>query len=278
MDIYKHIELLILGVFLLFFTAELVGGRLKKSPRPLRDFVFMLFGMLSNLLLAGAVIGGVVGWVLATKFPESAGSLSNISFWLAFSIVFLVEELCHYWLHRAAHEWRWLWKIHRTHHSAQHLNISVVYRYNFFWVFLLPQTWMGAFAIYYGLTEAFLAAVFVTYVVNLGTHTSYRWDMWLRRKMPLLEPVWKVVERVVTLPDTHHAHHAYGKSAHTNGNYAVTIFLFDIIFGTAKIPNSIQANYGLPISPRLHWAEELLWPVLRRPLLSKSKNDVSIEK
>jgi sterol desaturase/sphingolipid hydroxylase (fatty acid hydroxylase superfamily) len=274
MDIFQNIEFLILAVFIFFLAAELVGGRLNRSPRALRDFVFMLFGMFSNLLLAGALIGSLVGWLLAAKFPESADSLSGVSFWMAFPVIFLVEEFLHYWLHRAAHEWRWLWKIHRTHHSAQHLNISVVYRYNFFWVFLLPQTWMGAFAVYYGFIEAFFTAVFITYVVNLGTHTSYRWDMWLREKIPALEPVWKVVERVITLPDTHHAHHAYGISAHSNGNYAVTIFLFDIVFGTAKILNAIQTNYGLPISSRLHWAEELLWPLIRKPLLPKSKNEV----
>ncbi|WP_372876771.1 sterol desaturase family protein [Spongiibacter marinus] len=269
MELMPHIELVILSIFLIAFLVELAGGRLKKSPRPLRDFVFMLFGMFSNLLLAGAVIGSLIGWLLAKQFPDSAGSLAGTAFWLAFPVIFFIEEFAHYWLHRAAHEWRWLWKIHRTHHSAEHLNISVVYRYNFFWVFMLPQTWMGAFAVYFGLGEAFLAAVFVTYLVNLGTHSSYRWDLWLRNKAPVLEPVWKVIERVVTLPDTHHAHHAYGKSAHPNGNYAVTVFLFDMLFGTAKIPNGRQTRYGLPISPRLHWAEELLWPVVRKPLLPK---------
>ncbi|WP_372862317.1 sterol desaturase family protein [Spongiibacter sp.] len=269
MELMPNLELIILSIFLFAFGCEWLGGRLTRSPRPLRDFAFMLFGLVSNLFVAGAVLGSAIGWLLAHYLPNNAGSLANTPFWLAFPAIFFIEEFAHYWLHRAAHEWRWLWKIHRTHHSAQQLNIAVVYRYNFFWVFMLPQTWMGAFAIYFGLSEAFLAAVFVTYIVNLGTHSSYRWDNWLRNKIPVLEPVWKVVERVVTLPDTHHAHHAYGKTAHPNGNYAVTVFLFDVLFGTAKIPNSAQRNYGLPISPRLHWAEELLWPIVRKPLLPK---------
>ena len=270
MDPMPNGTLFILGLFLFAFATELFGGRLKRSPRPWRDVLFMLFGFGSNVLLAGALIGSAIGWALAHWLPAHAGSLAGTAFWLAFPLIFVTEEFAHYCLHRAAHEWRWLWKVHRTHHSAQHLNVSVVYRYNFFWVFMLPQTWMGAIAVYYGLTAPFLAAVLTTYIVNLGTHSSYRWDLWLREKLPASEPVWKVLERIITLPDTHHAHHAYGsKNAHPNGNYAVTIFLFDVLFGTAKIPNSRQEKFGLPISPRLHWAEELLWPVVKKPLLPK---------
>jgi sterol desaturase/sphingolipid hydroxylase (fatty acid hydroxylase superfamily) len=91
----------------------------------------------------------------------------------------------------------------------------------------------------------------------------------LREKFPRTEPLWRVLERYITLPDTHHAHHAYGKGAHPNGNYAVTLFVFDRWFGTAKIPNQRQRQFGLPISKRLHWAEELLWPLVRKPLLPK---------
>jgi sterol desaturase/sphingolipid hydroxylase (fatty acid hydroxylase superfamily) len=63
---------------------------------------------------------------------DMAGSLSHIAFWKVFLFIFFTEELLHYWIHRYAHEWRWLWKIHRTHHSAQQLNVGVVYRYNIF--------------------------------------------------------------------------------------------------------------------------------------------------
>ena len=102
-----------------------------------------------------------------------------------------------------------------------------------------------------------------------------------RKKMPWSEPLWWLVERVITILHTHHshhAHHAYGKAAHPNGNYAVTLFIYDIIFGTAKIPNRKQENYGLPISPRLHWAEELMWPLIKKPLLPKTASTTASQK
>ena len=70
------------------------------------------------------------------------------------------------------------------------------------------------------------------------------------------------VEKLVTLPDTHHAHHGMGRRAHMRGNYAVTLFLFDTLLGTARIPRARQERFGLP--GRFDWREEMLWPVIRR--------------
>lgn len=261
--------LIIFSSFLFVYTLEFVTGRIPASPRPGRDALFTLVGLLSQGVLAGAVVGTLAGFTARHFLPGGAGALSGVSFLAAFLLIFFLQEFMHYWLHRYAHEWRWLWKVHRTHHSAQQLNAGVLYRYNVFWVLMLPQTWVGAFATYYGQHDAYVLAVMLTYFNNLLTHTNYRWDLWLREKTPWAAPLWRVIERTITLPDAHHAHHAYGKTAHPNGNYAVTLFLFDRMFGTAKIPNSRQDMYGLPISSRLHWAEELFWPVIRRPLLPK---------
>lgn len=271
MDIQQQLGLIVFGVFAIGISVEWLGGRLRCSPRPGRDLLFCAFGILSQGIVSGAILGTLAGALVATLWPTQAGTLSGTPFWLAFPLIFFTEEFLHYWIHRYAHEWRWLWKLHRTHHSAQHLNLSTLYRFNLFWVFLLPQSWMGAFCFYLGLGEPFAAAVLVTYLVNVLTHTSFRWDIWLRERSPWAAPLWCLIERTITLPDTHHAHHAYGKSAHPNGNYAVTVFLYDVLFGTAKIPRQRQQHYGLPISARLHWAEELFWPMVRKPLLPKAE-------
>lgn len=271
MDPMDLLGIAVLVIFVFAFSIEFFDGRIGNAPRPKRDIAFMFTGMAAQSILSGAVIGTALGYLVAQLWPENAGKFSYMSFAIAYPVIFFLQEFAHYWIHRYAHEWRWMWKLHRTHHSAQQLNMTVLYRYNIFWVLLLPQGWFGAVAVYFGQIEAYIAAIMTTYIVNLATHTNYRWDLWLREKMPWSEPVWKVIERVLTLPDTHHAHHAYGKTAHPNGNYAVTVFLFDVLFGTAKIPNSKQQNYGLPISTRLHWAEELFWPVIKKPLLAKTE-------
>lgn len=260
---------IVFSSFALFYGLELAHGKIQEAPRPWRDAGFTLVGLLSQSFLSAALIGSLAGYLVSLLWPEHAGSGAGLSFWLVYPALFVMNEFTHYWLHRYAHEWRWLWKIHRTHHSAQKLNTGVLYRYNIFWVLLIPHGWFGALAVYFGQGEAFIAAVLTTYFVNVLTHASYRWDLWLRRKFPATEPLWRVMEKVITTPDAHHAHHAYGRGAHPNGNYAISIFLFDVLFGTARNPRQAQENFGLPISPRLHWAEELFWPLVQKPLLPK---------
>lgn len=262
--------IVMITAFSLSMGAELVAGRLHSAQRPRRDLLYNLATFFTQPIISGVVVAFIGSTVLRMVMPARADALVDISPWLVFALVFPLNEFCHYWLHRFAHEWRWLWKLHRTHHSGMDMNATLIYRYNIFWPMVVPQAWIGTIAMYLGQTEAFLAAAMITYLVNVGTHMSFRWDLALREKFPRTEPLWRVIEKVITLPDAHQAHHAYGAAqAHPNGNYAVTLFLFDILFGTAKLPVKRQENYGLPNSARLHWAEELFWPLVKRPLLPK---------
>lgn len=266
MDTEQISGMFVLGLFLLVLVAEAVAGRLKASRQPGRDGLLSLAGMIAQAGLAGPVIGGVTGLLLARVFTAQAGGWSHWSFWWAFPAFLLLEDFLHYWLHRFSHEWRWLWKLHRTHHSATAMSVGVVFRYNVFWTLLLPQTWVSALLVYMGLPEVFLAVIIVSFTVNVFTHTHFRWDLWLLERVPRLKPLWWQLARVITTPDTHHAHHGLGRAGHVKGNYAVVFFLWDTLFGTGRIPKQEQKQIGLPISGRLHWAEELFWPLVRKPL------------
>jgi sterol desaturase/sphingolipid hydroxylase (fatty acid hydroxylase superfamily) len=264
----------VFGSFIVMYLVEVLAGKMKNAARPKRDAIFTLFGMFGQSMVPGVIIGTLAGMAMLALFPAQSGSFAGSSLWLTAFILFAAMEFFHYVIHRYAHEWRWMWKLHRTHHSGMDMNVGLLYRYNIFWLFLLPQPWFGAFALYTGMYEAYAIAIFATYSVNVLTHTAFRWDLYLRAKAPWSEPLWWLIERVITLPDTHHAHHAYGKGAHPNGNYAVSLFIYDVIFGTAKIPNQRQSKFGLPISPRLHWAEEMFWPAIKKPLLPKPAKSV----
>lgn len=254
------------AIFAFMFLVEIIGGKHRWQWNSAKSIGFALIGIASHAVLAAPIVAVVLSFVFDHFFPHSANSLAGTPFWLAFPIVFIGEEFLHYWLHRWSHEWRWFWRLHRTHHSASQLSTLVMYRYNVFWTVLMPQAWIGAIAVHLGLVNAFAAAVMTTFIVNAFTHTAYRWDLALRR-LPGMNPVFNVLEKIITLPDTHHAHHGLGKLAHVKGNYAVTIFLFDVLFGTAKFPRARQERFGLP--GRFDWREELFWPIVRKGLLPK---------
>lgn len=255
------VGIVVFAVFFGMLFLEAVGGHHRRQATTWRDRGFALAGIGAHVLLASPVVAAVMGLLFGKVFTGTEGALADAAFWLAFPVVFFLQEFSHYWVHRWAHEKRWLWKLHRTHHSAPQLNALVLYRYNVFWTLLLPQTWIGAVTVHLGMYEVFAATILIEFVVNVLTHTPYRWDLALRR-LPGMEPVFRVVENLLTLPDTHHAHHGLGRHAHARGNYAVTLFFLDRLYGTAKIPRARQERFGLP--GRFDWKEELFWPVFRR--------------
>lgn len=261
MTVEALVGVVVISVFISMLVLEALGGHHRRQDNTWRDRGFAIAGLAAQTLLAGPVIALAIGLLFGQVFTGYEGALTDTPFWLAFPIVFVLQEFLHYWLHRWSHEKRWLWKLHRTHHSAPQLNALVLYRYNIFWTLLLPQTWLGAISVYLGLYEVFAAAILIEFVVNALTHTPYRWDLALRR-LPGMEPVFAVLEKVITLPDTHHAHHGLGKQAHARGNYAITLFCLDVLYGTAKIPRGRQERFGLP--GKFDWREELFWPVVRK--------------
>jgi sterol desaturase/sphingolipid hydroxylase (fatty acid hydroxylase superfamily) len=260
-DAGSNLYVLLLAIFIVSIVFEIVGGHHCWNRHTLKSGLFALAGIAAHSAIAAPIIGILLSLVFNYVFPHSTNALAGTTFWLAFPVYFVSEEFCHYWLHRWSHEKRWLWKLHRTHHSATQLSTLVVYRYNIFWTVLLPQSWFGAVALHLGLIDAFVASTIIMFSVNLLTHTSYRWDLALR-KLPFMNPILNVLEKIITLPDTHHAHHGLGKNSHARGNYAVTIFLFDVLLGTAKIPRAVQTRYGLPA--QFDWREELFWPLFSR--------------
>lgn len=263
--------LYVLTLFLGMLAVEAIAGRLKASRQPGRDGLLSLVGLVAQGGMAGPVVGGTVGLLLTALAPSQSGGWSHWPFWLAFPVFLLLEDFLHYWLHRYSHEWRWLWKLHRTHHSGTAMNVGLVFRYNIFWTLLLPQTWLSAVLIYMGLPKVYFAVIAVAFTINVITHTHFRWDLWLLEKLPGLRPAWMALAHVITTPDTHHAHHGMGREANSKGNYAVTFFLWDTLFGTGKIPMQKQDNIGLPLSGRLHWAEELFWPLVKKPVAPRSQ-------
>jgi sterol desaturase/sphingolipid hydroxylase (fatty acid hydroxylase superfamily) len=255
--------LIIAGMFITGFAIERwLARRRRAAGLGRRDYVLALSGI-GGQALSSRVNGLLFGALLVWLLPGGAGSLREAPFWPAFFLIWISEEFCFYWVHRWAHTKRWLWKLHRTHHSAGQLGILVTFRYNVFWPLLQPQGWFAAIAVYLGLLHVYLPFVLMTYTIGVLTHVPWRWDLALHRQRWLRPFMW-LLERVITLPDTHHAHHGLGRHGRIRGNYATSLLLWDVIFGTAYFPHARQERFGLG-QKQFDWKEEAFWPLVRRP-------------
>ena len=110
--------------------------------------------------------------------------------------------------------------------------------------------------------------IVVKLAVILGAHCAWRWDEPLY-KIPALRPLMWVLERTISTPATHWAHHAITNDdgvGHYKGNFGNLLFLWDIIFGSAKITRHYPPQVGL-IDDHLfgaeRWQHQMFFPVLQ---------------
>ncbi|MDD3444430.1 MAG: sterol desaturase family protein, partial [Zavarzinia sp.] len=97
--------------------------------------------------------------------------------------------------------------------------------------------------------------------------SDLRWDAPLYRVKWLSTVMW-VVERTISTPATHAAHHGkYAADGITNykGNFGNLLFFWDVLFGTAKVTRRYPAEYGVENLPGTTVAEQMLWPLFRAP-------------
>ncbi|KYF93145.1 hypothetical protein BE17_27990 [Sorangium cellulosum] len=228
----------------------------------MRELGASLVSLGNFLLVRGASFAALI-WAFKALWPRSEGALAGVSFWLAFPIYVLVDEYAVYWFHRKSHEWPWLWRIHKPHHVPRNMNIGVGYRQNWLWHVLVPGAWLGPAVIWLGQPGAYAAGLAFRTLMVLMEHSDLRWDLPLQRNR-FTRPFMWVIERVISLPDTHHVHHGVGRHGNAMKNYGVALICFDVLHGTLMIPHARQEGFGLPDdAPVEPWAEQLFWPFVR---------------
>jgi sterol desaturase/sphingolipid hydroxylase (fatty acid hydroxylase superfamily) len=193
------------------------------------------------------------------------GALADWPAWAMFAILLVGDDLTQYWWHRLSHS-PLLWPLHRAHHSAHYMSIRMTYRNNFFYYAMMPGLWISGVAIYLGFANVYLVYIVIKLTVIMGAHCALPWDRPLY-KIPALRPLMWVVERTISTPATHWAHHAMTNEdgiGHYKGNFGNLLFIWDLIFGSAHITRKFPAKVGLrddELFGKEKWKAEMFYPL-----------------
>jgi sterol desaturase/sphingolipid hydroxylase (fatty acid hydroxylase superfamily) len=134
---------------------------------------------------------------------------------------FLLFDLMIYWTHRFGHEVPFLWRFHRVHHSAEHLDwVSGFRSHPFDGVILAPAFALSLAAGFTAKASGLLLVAQLTSGIFL--HANVRW---------LLRPLHKLI----ATPEFHHWHHSNEPDAHCS-NYSGFLPIWDVLFGTYFMP------------------------------------------
>jgi len=211
------------------------------------------------------LVTGKLGLWLA---PQYQGVLADLPWWGMVLMLLVVDDLTQYWWHRLSHS-PLLWPLHRAHHSAEYMSIRITFRNNFFYYLMMPGLWLAGALLYLGVGGMVYAMyVVVKLTVILGAHCAWPWDAPLYR-IRWLRPVMWVVERTISTPATHWAHHAITNAdgvGHYKGNFGNLLFIWDMIFGSAHITRRYPEKVGL-IDDQLfgqeRWYHQMFYPLLQ---------------
>jgi sterol desaturase/sphingolipid hydroxylase (fatty acid hydroxylase superfamily) len=261
-------NLLIVSVMLGFAGIEWASRRYKNTVQASADDTKLELAMFLSLIavaqpLAILVTGKLSTWLM----PEQRDTLAHLPWWAMAGILLLVDDMTQYWWHRASHT-PLLWPLHRAHHSATYMSIRMTYRNNLFYYLLMPGLWFGGLALYLGFGAVYGIYLICKVAIILGAHSAWRWDEPLYR-IRALRPLMWLVQRTISTPSTHWAHHALTNAdgiGHYKGNFGNMLFVWDLLFGSAHITQQYPAKVGLQddqIYGKERWFHEMFYPVLQ---------------
>ncbi|WP_300603437.1 sterol desaturase family protein [Niabella sp.] len=203
--------------------------------------------------------------LLPLVLPAAKDLFIWVPFWWGALIIAVADDLTQYWYHRLHHQVPFLWRFHRTHHSAPYMGMSMASRQNIIYTIFFSQIYLIAILNYLGLGLPALFVGGVKSLITLSAHSSIKWDKPFYTNR-WLHPIGWVMERLISTPATHHAHHADTTDdgiGHYKGNFGNMFFIWDLIFGTGIITRKYPATYGIKSYQEEEWYAQFLWPVFK---------------
>jgi len=251
--------LLILGII------EAIGGLYFEGKRTKEDFTIELISLVTLPTLIQPAIFLVVFAILNAFFPHLENAYIHLAIGWQVLAFLLLDDMTQYWWHRFSHVNRVMWKLHRPHHVIEEMGVLVTYRNATLYYALMPGIWFSAILVFLGMGYVYLFYLPIKLIVILLAHSETKWDRMLFRYKFLAPLAW-VIERTISTPSTHYAHHgltAEDGVSHPNGNFGNLLFIWDVIFGTAKITRKYPTKFGAWNQLKEPWYVQLLFPLLR---------------
>ena len=152
--------------------------------------------------------------------------------WWAWVLLFFLDDITYYFMHRANHEVRLFWAGHVSHHSAIKMNFATALRQGVFervhkYLFWLPLPLLGFDPL----------MIFTMMSLNLF------YQFWLHTELVRRLPGW--FEAVFNTPSHHRVHHG-SNIRYLDCNHAGVLIIWDRIFGTfSRERDDDPVVYGL---------------------------------
>ncbi|HTF05095.1 MAG TPA: sterol desaturase family protein [Bacteroidia bacterium] len=248
-------ELLLTGLSLLFLAVLFIPMEKVFPAKPEQKifrpgWVLDLCYFLGQYLLWGGIVFWVLsyfsGWIQGIVPEDFRKAMAGQPWWLQGVEVIVLSDVIIYWAHRLQHKVDFLWRFHKVHHSAEHLDWLAAHReHPLDSVYTIGLINLPAFAMGFPLeTIAGLIAFRGIWAIYIHSNVRVR-----------LGPL----RMLIGSPELHHWHHDIERD---RGNYANISPLMDVIFGTYTCPDHEPEKVGIKEEFPKNYVGQMVHPVL----------------
>lgn len=258
-QMWLELTIWLFGLMLLFGALSRISPCNKEQPIVNKEmitdiiycFVMPIVSRVARTIFVGAaiffILNGATDADIKQYLLNGYGPLSRMPLWLQATLIFLISDFLLYWLHRWFHEEK-LWKIHAIHHSPKQVDWSSTFRFHPVNV-VLAFSIVDSLMLICGFSPASIALlVSFNLLYSAMVHANLNWTFGPFRFL-FASPVF------------HRWHHTSEKEG-MNTNFAPTIPLLDIMFGTFYMPKDrVPELYGVSGSDIPEsFIGQMIWP------------------
>jgi sterol desaturase/sphingolipid hydroxylase (fatty acid hydroxylase superfamily) len=201
------------------------------------------------LLWSGLVLAALLQfrtWLDGIVPQAFRSAVAAQPWWLQVLEVLVLSDVLIYWGHRLQHRVGFLWRFHKVHHSAEHLDWLAAHReHPLDTIYTVGLINLPAFVLGFPLS-------------TLAGFIAFRglWAIYIHSNVRL--PIGPL-KALIGAPELHHWHHDRDRNA---GNYANISPLMDLLFGTYRCPDHEPAAFGINESSPRTYVGHLVRPLL----------------
>lgn len=230
-------------------------------PHWILDFSFFIG---QYLLWSGLVLYALDHFEsqLSSIIPEAVHQkIKEQHFLLQAFEALVISDFLIYWGHRLQHKIGFLWRFHKVHHSAEHLDWLAAHReHPIDSLYTIGLINLPAFIMGFPL-ESIAGVIAFRGIWAIYIHSNVR--------LPI-----GPIRLLIGAPELHHWHHDLKRDA---GNYANISPIMDIIFGTYVCPKSEPAQYGISEVTPKNYIGLLIEPLLPAGIWKRIERKITRE-
>jgi sterol desaturase/sphingolipid hydroxylase (fatty acid hydroxylase superfamily) len=220
------------GLAVLFIALERVWPRVADQRLLRRGWLSDAAYIVFNSKYVGILLGYVTAlWLGHLNTIFARGWLASWPWWAQFGVLLVSIDFVKWSIHNLLHRVPWLWEFHKVHHSIVELDWIGDWRFHWGEILVYNGLLYAPTALLGARAEVALAVGVFDTLIGHFAHANLRWRIgWLKY--------------VINSPQMHIWHHNHPDCGPANRNFALTLTVWDWLFGTAHLPEHDPARLG----------------------------------